>query len=775
MRTPLFASLVAITAASSPALAEVELTSEAGSAEVRELEHDRQLVARPLWLEVADTHRFRNTGRSTLQLIYRFDLPEEAAVSGVEVKVGNRTHRAVGIDSAAAIRPLPEVALGEERADLALLRQIDPGRYELTIYPLDPNVAVTAVIRSVVPAALSDGRMSVELPARGASNSANLAATRVTLRASGWRAVKRLDELTLNGQRSSSLTIAAGDRAGLAIQARAVFGRGGDLDAGLFALELDGGLHALAIAGAAPPASRVMGEYLHVVLLVDVSASIGRSGLRAAAAIADGILAGLPPSTRVAVVPFNRAATSLRPSFRPNDHTIRGAVADALKPDRLANGSDLLAALAETDRLLASREARRVVDDARVGGEATAAVIAISDGSTPIQLTGERAYAAVSEYVRGEAVFFAVTVARDGRSFPQPLAGALGQLISRTGGAAFGVPASAAATRAPAIVKQLGIANQLLGLRARIGEDAASEIDLPDQLGPGSGFMTITPWAGPVPKAMTLTAARRGGMVTYPIRRLRDPALESTAGALGLHRLDPPGVAQAHERAERRGGPEAPLSPERDGARQIARAGARLGVATPFVSLVIPNPTDRLAREQLALAKKWGSWLYRRAPTPAEIAGDLEHRLWRGATTTAIASAQRAARAPGGGNVEPAVMRREVRTQLFRRVRSCYDRELRSAPRLRGSLTLQLDIADGEVREAEISAGSIGRSRLRRCVIDAAYRFKPPQAANDHATTYVVRYPFRFRVLGKRGDVSEDDGMGKQIELDPDDPLDGID
>jgi hypothetical protein len=88
---------------------------------------------------------------------------------------------------------------------------------------------------------------------------------------------------------------------------------------------------------------------------------------------------------------------------------------------------------------------------------------------------------------------------------------------------------------------------------------------------------------------------------------------------------------------------------------------------------------------------------------------------------------------------------------------------------------LKLDIADGEVRDAAISAGSIARSGLRRCVVNAAYRFKPPQAANDHATTYIVRYPFRFRVIGERGDVSEDDGTGKKIELNPDDPLDGID
>lgn len=773
MRSLLLAA-VAVAAAAPPALADVELTSEAGSANLAELEHRRELVARPLWLEVTDTHRFRNSGRSTRQLLYRFDLPERAAVVGVEVRAGKRTLRATGIDSEAAIRPLPEATADAERSDLALLRQIDAGSYELTIYPLDPGVAVTATIRAVVPAALSDGRMSVTLPARGVRHSANLAATRVSIKTSGWRSVRRLDDLTANGQRVSSLTIPAGDRAGLSLQARAVFGRGAALEAGMFAAELDSGLHAVAIAGAAPPTARVMGRYLHVVLLIDVSRSMGRQGLRAAAEIADAILANLPPETRVAVIPYSRAARPLHPGFRPNDHRIRGEVKAALEPDALSNGSDLLAALAQAVRVLSSREARRAVDDARVEGESTAAVIAISDGSTPIKITGKRAFARVSDYVRGEAVFFGITVARAGRSFPRPLAGALGDLVARTGGAVFAVRAAEARARARAIARQLGVANQLTGLRARLGEVDLDELELPERLAPGSGFLAVAPWAGPLPKALTVTASRRGGEVTAPARRQRDPALESAAAALALRELDPSAVAETHRRAERRGGPSAPLSPERDGARQIARAGVRLGVVTPYVSLVIPHPEDRLAREQLAFVRRWGSWLYRRAPTPAELSGDVEHVLWRGATRSGPGPTR--ARPPTiAGNIEPAVMRREIRGQLFRRVRNCYDRELRAAPRLRGSLTVQFDIADGEVRDAEISAGSIARSGLRRCVVNAAYRFKPPRAANDHATTYIVRYPFRFRVVGQRGDVSEDDGSGKQIELNPDDPLDGID
>jgi hypothetical protein len=763
---------VVVVFATAPALADVELTTEAGSSDVRELEHRRQLTVRPLWLEVSDTHRFRNQGQRTLQLIYRFDLPEDAAITGVEVSDGKRSHRAVGIDSAAAIRPLPDNTADAQRSDLALLRQIEAGRYELTIYPMDPGVAVTATIRAIVPTSLTDGRMAAKLPARGALYSANLAATKISARPSGWRSIKRLDELTLNGKRATRLDIAAGDEAGLAVQARAIFGRGAGLDLGMSAVALDGELGALAIAGAAAPGSRVLGRYLHAVLLIDVSASMGRSGLRAAAEVADAILANLPPTTRVAIVPFDRTARTVGRGFAANDHQIRGALARALAIDTLANGSDVLAALARADRLIGGREATRLAADARISGEPTAA--AISDAAAPLRINARSAFDRVSSYTRGEAVFFAVTVAADGRSFPRPSAGPLDELISRSGGAAFAVRAATASQQAPDIARQLGIANQLVGLRARLGDQALDEIDMPDRLAPGSGFLTLAPWAGAPPRAIAVTAAQRGSEVRESVRRSRDPALESAAAALVLHRLDPLRVAEAHQRAELRGGHEAPLSPERDAARQIARAGVRHGVVTPYVSLVIPDPSDRFAAEQLAFVKKWGSWLYRRAPTPSELAGDVEHRLWRGATQVASTGAGRTGPSLRG-SIEPAVMRREIRAQLFRRMRSCYDRELRAAPRLRGSLTLQLDISDGEVRDVAISRGSIGRAGLRRCVINAGFRFKPPRAAGDHETVYLVRYPFRFRVVGERGDVSEDDGSGKQIELDPDDPLDGID
>ena len=765
---PAFCLVYALSAAvwTPLALADAELTGDDRPVDLREVEHHRSVSLRPLWLEVTDRHRFENRGRGTRQLIYRFDLMPGAAITGLEVTAGGRRHRAVAIDAAAAIRPLPEPT---ERADLALLREIGPDRYELTIYPIDPGTSVAASIAWTAPVALADSRVSARLPGRGGAG--NLAATRVDVRTAGWGSIAGLDQLSLSGVRRRRLDVT--DGAEVTLEARARFRRAGPLEVGLTAVELDRDLHALAITGVAGPGFRQLGRYLHVVLVVDVSASMGRDGIAAAARLADAILAQLPPETRVALVSFDREARRLGDGFAPNDHLIRGRVASALSVDHPRNGSDLGAALAEADTLLDTREVQQLTRDARVPGEPSAAIITISDQGTPLELTAPGARSRLGRFTLEESAFFAITIAREGRPFPRPLAGSLDDLVVRSGGASFAVRTAEAAARAPAIAKELGVSSELHSLEVRLGSgEVLDEVALPDRLAPGSGFIALVPWVGPVP-SLELAARRRKNAVARNLKRRRDRALEAVTAPLLLGGLDPTLVARAHRYAESRGGPSAPLSPERDAVRQIARAGVRRPTVGAHLSLVIPSPADRFAAEHLAFARRWGSWLYRRAPTPAEATGLLEHRSRPNqvAPSPAVATT----RGPRRGTIDPKTLRREIRSQLYRRIRGCYDRELRAAPRLRGSLTVRFEIADGETRAVDIAAGSIVRNDLRRCVIEASYRLKAPRAAGDHDTVYVVRYPFRFRVRDRRGEVSEDDGSGKAIELDPDDPLGGID
>lgn len=749
---------LAAQAAAPAARAGDEIESDTPGADVRETRHRRDVVLAGPLARITDRLRLENRSDQARQLIYRFDLPAAAALTGVAVEHRGKAVRAVAVDAEAAIRPLPDG--GDASADLALLREIEPdagspgtARYELSIYPVPPRSSVAVDIAWLAPLPIADGRVSLRLPPRGEGD--RLAATELSVSAAPGRGIGRITKLTIDGAPvAGPRRLPLPDRRGAVIQgAAAIGGRG--LRLSYQAVPLAGDLHALVLSGVAPMTARLPERFADAILAIDVSASMGQRGLEAAATIADRLVASLHPATRIEVVLFDRRAHPLLGGLAPGRRRARAAMAKALANRPLVNGSDLGAAVVAIDRL--------VTRAAAAGEGGATAVVVISDAATPLSQTPAALQSELSTATRRRAVFFAVTLERPGIPLPHPVAGALSELVARSGGASFATRPKNAAQRARLVARHLAEVPPLVGLEAAAGGRRLEELSLPSTLVPGAAFLAVAPWSGPPPRQLVVTASRRGNPVSQAVALRRDRRLEAAA-ALLVRRLSPAQIAESFQRAAKAPG-QAP-------AQLLAAAGLRHPVASPFLSLVAPAPESRFGRERLAFARRWGTWLYRRAPTPAERAGAVEQRPWR---PRASGPEPKVAMAQVRGALDASTFKRAVRNQMFRRVRHCYERELRTSPKLEGSIVVRIEAAGGEVQEAGIDGGSLTRASLRQCVTDAAYQLRPPTARGDGETIYVIRYPFRLHVAKKGAQVEEGSKAQKAGNGWRTDPLDGID
>jgi hypothetical protein len=110
------------------------------------------------------------------------------------------------------------------------------------------------------------------------------------------------------------------------------------------------------------------------------------------------------------------------------------------------------------------------------------------------------------------------------------------------------------------------------------------------------------------------------------------------------------------------------------------------------------------------------------------------------------------------------------------RARACYARALRSAPKLAGSVTIELEMVRGEVQDARLVKNGMPDAKLAACLLDAAFATPVPAVAlGDTGEAIVIaRYPLRFRRLEHRADVSARPDTGPTLP-DPNDPLHGLD
>jgi TonB family protein len=102
------------------------------------------------------------------------------------------------------------------------------------------------------------------------------------------------------------------------------------------------------------------------------------------------------------------------------------------------------------------------------------------------------------------------------------------------------------------------------------------------------------------------------------------------------------------------------------------------------------------------------------------------------------------ARAADGGARLDAREIREPMRKSARAFRVCYERALKSNPRLGGRIEISFTIdANGRVVEAAARHDSIGEQSVRNCILSAVRRVRFPASPNREPIT--VNYPLLFR------------------------------
>ena len=731
----------------------------ADGGDVVETSHRRSVTLSPYWATVEDVHTFALStpaSKASAQAWYEFELPAGAVVTGLSVKIAGVENRATTVDSIAAITAVPaDVAAAP---DLALLRAVKGTvggimSYQLVLFPVAARRELVASISWAMPTRFESSRVSVTIPGRASGFS--LAKTEVQAVTQGSDGVS-VRQLLIGGKRPPATMPGSAD---LLLEATAVFSRPG-LSLAASSFTLDKNLHALTIRLAAPESpSSALAKFAELVVVVDGSRSIRREGLGAAAAIVAELLAALPRKTKVNVVFSSRTSRSIFLKLNRNTLEARAAVASAFANLRLRNGSKLV------DGLALAAEQLTVAERAENGQRG---LVVISDGHFGQDriAIGDVEKALINK----RATVFSVELESAGPSVADPLSdfglrgvtnqatsGALKNAIDASGGRVFVVSPTRAKKQARAIVSRIRpraavVIRDILvdGDQVWLGQPT------PVRLARGSGATGTMLWTGRRPPTLQINA-----LVDGKPRVLRSRATPGSktavdaAAALAFFDQD--------EEIEGKGVTSLTIA-ERLGI--FSRAAINVGLVSPEFALVIPAPGNQFGRERLAFAARWGGQLYRRALPPHGLGKKLALAL---PGTFARKTAHR--RLPRGG-IDKTAMGTRIRKHMYRKVRYCYERALRTNTRLEGRLIVSFEIHRDEVVKASVG-GMFDQPRLRKCVTNAAYDLKIVVAKADANTTFRVRYPFRLR-RSKNG-VSKVEVDKSSGVLDPDDPLSGID
>jgi len=777
------AALAALAARPAPARAGAELSGVEVAA-VREAGHRVSLRIDGIVAAVESRQQIVNPGDRDTQVFYAFELPPDAAVTGVEIRLPDgRRAVSAAIDSRSAFRFIPEED-APGAPDIGLLRRLDagaaetgaPARYELRVYPVPAGKSVTATVRWVAPLRYQDGRLSLRVPGRG--DAANLVRERIEL---SWRApagARELRELRAGDRtvaraaaaRPVELELDAPVGTDLVVEARPGFAASSALVAEIAAAPTgrQSGAAALPLLAPRSPA-KASPDYERVVLVMDVSRSMGASGLAAARAIADALLAAATPSAAAEVVLFDRRSRAVTGALTARRADLRAQSAAALAPADPSNGSDLGAALdtvADLLRRAGSTDATPVGAVAR-GASSSTLIVIVTDGMLPLDLDGAQAASRIGSLALHEARVASVVLVPDGAPLPHLGGGPLGELARRTGGRVVAVRHGEAASRAASLWAELGQPAPLRGIQVDWpGATFTASGAVPDQLEPGEGALVVGWYHGRRPGAVRIRGEVRG----------RSLAVTARPGGAALRGAAVP-LALISRPAEELLAPDE-LEPEHRAGRDLAAlararaiaAAHRAGVLAEHTSLVVLDQKDPFARDRLALARKWGTAQFRRHPSPSERAvGEKPPRTGR---------LRRAASTPAPrktGELDRAVVERLMKHHVVPRARACYDRALRRAPKLAGTVVIELEMARGEVQDARLAKNGLASGELASCLIDAAYATPVPKVAlgDTREAVVVARYPLRFRTIDRRIEVGPPPDSGTAV--DPNDPLGGID
>lgn len=630
------------------------------------------------------------------EAIYTFALPAAAAVTGARITPpGGREARAVAVSRDAFDTATPNAeALGID-ADLGLVRWLggEDGetRYEARAAPLDPKRPLRLAITWTAPAAFAGGRLVLRVPARGDDEA--LARCEVTVATKPAAGVRGFGPVFVNGARSAGATAVAAARA-LEVEVAPVWSGAGPIAA--WSTLPVGESRAITSVAVYVPPPRAQARFApqRLVLIVDTSRSLGAEGRAGALAIADALVAAVPPRTPVEVIAFDRTARRLLGGWVAA-RDARGRIAAALAAIAPAGGSDLAEAL---------HVAGGLVGD----GEPTA-IVAITDGILASRTTGADLVGHAKMAVPQVTIDAVVPLVPGAPLLPR---GPLDELVTTYRGQVVPVRTGELGTRAAHVAQALATAAPLRDLSVTLDGDPLV-LDFPDELAAGEGAIVHAVHPRHAPRKVALAGTRSAAAVAFTAS-----ALPAGAGALAIAAI---------------GGRSPDATPLADGADLFALGRAH-GVVTPVTGLAILDTATRTGAARAALARDSG--VFTRTAPP-------EGRLDAAAPAPGPITA---AAAPADHGLPASTYQYLIKYQLWPQVRACYQDALLGKPRFGGTLDLTLELARGEVHDVRI-AGDRFPEAFIACVATATYAIEVPSYPLDDLseTIAVVHKPIFLR------------------------------
>jgi hypothetical protein len=253
--------------------------------------------------------------------------------------------------------------------------------------------------------------------------------------------------------------------------------------------------------------ARTLGPPPNVLLLIDRSRSVGLPGLSAERDLARRLLETLPPATRFDVLFFDRAVRRLFPMSRPATREAMAAIDAEMVPDRLQNGTDLVAALREAGALL-----RR---ETSAFSPRTLLTI-ITDGALPDAQDGPALDRALGP-VPGVDLTVASWSLRPPDDEPAPTAAAraLRALAAARGGVFRELHTDEIDEAVPPTLATLERGGDVAAVRLTSG---GGERDLALRLAPGEGRSSILSLAARPTRAVEIVGMTRGARIRAALR-----------------------------------------------------------------------------------------------------------------------------------------------------------------------------------------------------------------------------------------------------------------
>ncbi|MEZ4401130.1 MAG: hypothetical protein R3B06_13985 [Kofleriaceae bacterium] len=671
------------------ALAVVVVAAATGAARAADLSDGREtactMTVRTLGpvATVTEVHDLVGDQPTALEARYQFELPPDAAVTDATVTVGTaRPIASVAVPADALATPTPDRARLKLAPDAGLVRWLatteDDALYEARAYPVAQGTRTRLTLTWTAPLAYRDGRLQLEVPARG--EGPGLVACRVQLDARAGAGVTALASAFINGTKVAPRggALAAPGGRPLIVELAPTWAGSGPV-AAMRSRAVGPARAVTSIALYVPPRAKAAAfAPPRLLLIVDGSRSLVGPGRAAARDLVDGLVAAVPATTPVQVISFARTSQRLLGDWTPA-RAARGQIRAALDAVVPAGGTDLPGALNLAGTTI---------------GDLPARVVVITDAVLPTRLRPADLLGAAMMSAQTTTLDVLVPVVPGA---PLPSREVLAPLASAFHGQVLAVRTTELAARLPTLPRQLADAPALVDASVTVDGEAMT-VELPATIEPGAGVVVHVSHAGPPARQVRVVGQRGADVVAVTAIALPatvDP-WQVVAAADGRVARDTAGLDPADVLA-------------------LARA-------TPTVTLqsalALVDPASPGGGPRIELARTTGAFT-RTPPATADVLDPPD--------PTALAAAAPAATA-ADDNLPASTYQYLIKYQLWPAVEICYRDALRGQPRWSGTLDVTLEIARGEVHDARFG-GTTMPSAFVACVAAAAYQLEVPTYA----------------------------------------------